>query len=97
MNIGKRDLDILIDNRVWERPETKKNVRTLTIGFLLMVVGAILYLEGILYGLAVAGPGAAIIAVGIVRSKRTQKQLRKSLMEDYNKTGALPPYPEDKK
>ena len=95
MNLGKRDLDTLINCRVRERSETKKNVRILTIGFLLMVVGGMLFYAASLYGVVVAGVGTVIIAVGMVKQSRTEKQLRKSLMEDYNKTGVLPPYPED--
>ena len=97
MNLGKRDLDTLIGCRVRERPETKKNIRIATLGLLLMVAGGILQLSGILYGLATAGAGVALIAVSMVKNSRTEKQLRKSLMEDYDRTGALPPYPEDKK
>ena len=97
MNIGKRDLDILIDNRVRERPETKKNVRISVMGYLLLLFGCILSLSVSLYWMAVPGAGVALIAVGMVKNSKTEKQLRKSFMEDYNKTGALPPYPEDKK
>ena len=97
MNIGKKDLDILIDSRVRERPETKKNIHISVAGYLLLVAGGILALNESLYSLAVAGAGVALIAVGMVKQSRTQKQLHKSLLEDYEKTGALPPYPEDKK
>ena len=97
MNLDKRDLDILIDNRVRERPETKKNVRISVMGYLLLVFGCILSLSVSLYWMAVPGAGVALIAVGMVKNSKTEKQLRKSLMEDYDRTGALPPYPEDKK
>ena len=97
MNLDKRDLDILIDNRVRERPETKKNVRISVMGYLLLVFGCILSLSVSLYWMAVTGAGVALIAVGMVKNSKTEKQLRKSLMEDYDRTGALPPYPEDKK
>ena len=97
MNIDKRYVEILLNVVVRSMPETKKNARISMAGFLLMVTGGILYMSGSLYGVAVTGIGTALIAVGIVKQSRTQKQLHKSLMEDYEKTGALPPYPEDKK
>ena len=97
MNIGKKDLDTLIDSRVRERPETKKNIHISVAGYLLLLAGFIMALNVSLYGVAVAGAGVALIAIGTVKQSRTEKQLRKSLMEDYDRTGALPPYPEEKK
>ena len=97
MNIDKRYVEILLNFVVRSMPETKKSVRISVAGFLLLVAGGILALNVSLYSLAVAGAGVAIVVVGIVKQSRTQKQLHKSLLEDYEKTGALPPYPEDKK
>ena len=97
MNLGKRDLDILINWRVKESPETKKNVRISVAGYLLLVVGGILALYVSQYWFAMAVVGMAIIAVGIIKLSRSEKQLRKSILEDYDRTGALPPYPEEKK
>lgn len=93
--MDKRDLEILVKARV---KTPKKWLRLLTGGFIVMALGLIFMLQNIgNYGLGIAGLGFASVGFAMIKQDKAFKKRYQEIMDEYNKTGKLPAYPDDVK
>ena len=93
--MDKRDLELLVKARV---KTPRKYLRLVQGGFIVMAVGIIVTLQGIgNFGIGIAGLGFIAVGIAMVKQDKAFKKRYQEIMDDYNKTGKLMPYPDDVK
>lgn len=93
MNIDKRYIELLAGAVPAKYPKWIKYAAIM--GFLVILVGGVIFMGGKLYGFAVVWLGAVICGFSIVKQNKVLKSHRQAFMEYYERHEALPPWPEN--
>ena len=96
MNIEKRYLEVMAN--YYARQRLKKGVGMVyIIGFAFLLTGGMIHLSGNLLGIAIMVVAVGLLVLVAIKQTKQTIVISKEFTDYYERTGELPPLPEEKK